>query len=170
MLAQGSPRRDAKGRIASRGHSRSPAGEIDSRYRTSQRLRPTRFARRAMAALPKDKLSAKLSLKVASFRAEYEAATAKMLKVKQHLSALQTQTAPRFKDLVEAANFIRDELYLDGVGRLDLFLALADQADAARMPGTSRCISRNSCWRLPSAARYLGTMPRRPKSMWHGNS
>ena len=95
------------------------------------------FARKMLQAVPKDKLTAKLSLKIAGLKAEYDAATAKFEKAKVYLKSLPALTdAAKFKDLIQAADFIGAELYLDGIPRLDFFIALAEQAETARKSGS----------------------------------
>ena len=81
--------------------------------------------------LPKD-VPAKLALKIAGFKAEYDAATAKLEKAKRFINDLKEITPSSFKDLVLAADIVVDELHLDTAARLDLFIALAEQADLSR--------------------------------------
>jgi pimeloyl-ACP methyl ester carboxylesterase len=113
------------------------------------------FAQAALLRLPRNNVSAKLTLKVAALKAEYQAATEKMDKARRlikDLQALANQKEPEKKDeskndpkarenaqsakeLAAAANFILDELHLDTASRLDLFIAQAEQAELARKAG-----------------------------------
>ncbi len=91
------------------------------------------FARQALETLSKEKLSAKIRIKVAGLKAEYKALTEKFEKARRYLKEVPEQVkGPQFKDLIEGAETIARELQLDVVDRLDSFIALAEQAEAAR--------------------------------------
>ncbi|MCE9534237.1 MAG: hypothetical protein K8T89_24420, partial [Planctomycetes bacterium] len=89
------------------------------------------FAQSTLKRLPKEQVPAKFTVKVAGFKAEYEATSAKFNDAKRHLGELSKQAGPSFKDLTDAADFISAELHLDTTSRLDLFLTLAEQAEVA---------------------------------------
>jgi hypothetical protein len=94
------------------------------------------FAQSALKTLPKEKLPAKLALKIAALRAEYDAAVQKLEKARQFLKQFRDQLTPdAFPDLVRAADFIESELHLDSVGRLDVFVTLAEQAENMKKAG-----------------------------------
>jgi pimeloyl-ACP methyl ester carboxylesterase len=94
------------------------------------------FAQSAIRQIPRDKIPAKLALKLAGVKAEYEAATAKLDKAKRYLKELQgIAQRPSFVDLIDAADIILAEIHLDTASRLDLFIALAEQAATARKSG-----------------------------------
>ena len=96
------------------------------------------FARTTIAQLPKDKLPANITLKVAGLKAEYEAGTAKLDKAIRYLRELQQATnGAKFKELIQAADMILGEIHLDGIARLDLFITLAQQAETARKEGNA---------------------------------
>jgi len=91
------------------------------------------FARRNLANVPKNQANAKTALKVAGLKAEYDALSTKFDKAAQHLKELATLAEPKlFKDLIESAVEIERELHIDSIGRLELFITLADQAATAR--------------------------------------
>jgi pimeloyl-ACP methyl ester carboxylesterase len=83
------------------------------------------FALSALRQIPKNKVPAKMVLRVAGLKAEYEAAAEKLEKARRYLKGLQVQAAK------SKAEFILDELHLDTASRLDLFIALAEQAETA---------------------------------------
>lgn len=94
------------------------------------------FAQNILKSLPKEKVPAKLALKIAGLRAEYDAATEKMEKARLFLKQLRDQMKPGTNpDLAKASEMIESELHLDSIGRLDIFIALAEQAANARKAG-----------------------------------
>ncbi len=94
------------------------------------------FAQQALKGLPKEKVPVKLALKIAALRAEYDAAVQKLDKAKQFLAMLRKEVRqPSFAELVKAAEVIESELHLDSIGRLDLFVTLAEQAENAKKLG-----------------------------------
>lgn len=93
-------------------------------------------AQSALKALPKEKIPARIALKIAGLRAEYDAAVQKLDKARHFLTLLRGQVKPGTNaDLVKAAEFIESELHLDSIGRLDLFVTLTEQAENARKLG-----------------------------------
>lgn len=94
------------------------------------------FAQAALKTLPKEKIPAKVVLKIAALRAEYDAVVQKLDRAGQLLKQLREKVrAETFADLVRAAEMIESELHLDTVNRLDLFVTLAEQAERASKAG-----------------------------------
>jgi len=90
------------------------------------------FAQATLKTLPKEKVPAKYAVKVAGYRAEYDAASTRFELAKRLLADLRMLAGNTVPDLVKATEFISEELHLDTTPRLELFLALAEQAETAR--------------------------------------
>ena len=96
------------------------------------------FALSALKQVPRDKIPANLTLKIAGFKAEYEAMQRKYESGKRYLKELQSEIkTPAYKDLVQAAEIVISELHVDTTSRLEEFITLAEQAEKARKAGKS---------------------------------
>jgi predicted esterase len=88
------------------------------------------WAIQALAGFPKDDVPRAVATKVTGLKADYEARTARLESARKHLEQLTKKVAAGgLLFLRDAAEAVRAEVHLDTLGRLDMFLTLADRAE-----------------------------------------
>jgi pimeloyl-ACP methyl ester carboxylesterase len=87
------------------------------------------WAIKALESFPKDDVPGTVSRTVINLRAQYDTQTTKFNSAKRLLDALAKKVPADNQFLVEAATAVRDEVHLDTMSRLDMFLTLAERAE-----------------------------------------
>ncbi|VTS05828.1 carboxylesterase family protein [Tuwongella immobilis] len=115
--------------IAERYVEEIEAAKLGGRHRVAQQL---------INQLPAENVENKLLVRIANLKGTYETSKSQLEQCQRHLSELPLAVSePNEQFLVGAAKSILMELHLDTLDRLDLFLALADQAERDRKAGKS---------------------------------
>lgn len=100
------------------------------------------WAIRALETFPKDDVPRLVGQKVTALRADYDKRTDQIKRAHQFLTDLTAKVNPAANRwLTDAATSVKNEVHLDTLARLDMFLTLADRAEkdvkAGRRPAHS---------------------------------
>jgi pimeloyl-ACP methyl ester carboxylesterase len=87
------------------------------------------WAIEALKAFPKDDVPRAVSVKVTTMRADYDKRTAQFAAAKGYLDDLIKKIPANNQFLIDGAAAVRNEVHLDTLSRLDMFITLAERAE-----------------------------------------
>lgn len=118
----------------------------------------------ALARFPKDDVPRSIAIKVTAMRAEYESRNARFALAKRYLGTLPKQVnAAANQFLTEGAAAVRNEVHLDTLSRLDMFLTLAERAEKDAQAGRRPAKSPEELIAAAITGWHLGKVAAEPK-------